>query len=707
MFTKFYLKFLHACQILTRVLTLTIILAVGLSSFGANAGISVPLNLSKYSSAAMVAEDVPTRFLPGDWDGRGVRKPVVIKEGSNYLMWYEGLDYWDVARVGLATSTDGISWTKYLGNPVMDRGPAEWEVTDEIAPFVMYHEGQYKMWYEGSDGSVRQLGYATSPDGITWSKYEGNPVLEAGPEAYDQLAAAHGAVLYEGSTYKLWYHAKRPIDDVNVPTIAYATSADGISWTKYLGNPVLPLEAGTWEDWGIWGPSVVKVEDTYWMWYAGGALTHASIGVATSPDGISFEKFPNNPVLSIADNDIGDPTVILDGETFKMWFNNFTDGQIYYTESDDGTSWDTPVPVLYPGLLDPLHGFHDGDQGEVRSLSCGAFGWVADPDEPEREITVQVLADGELVEEFTADQIREDVDEEICPDGTCGYALDLWGKITAGVEHSITVQAYDEESEDWWGLEGTPKSLTCWGYPEGSHDGDEGILSYPTCNASGWVYDPDDPSRDMTVQALVDGEVLGEAVADQSREDVDPSICPGASCGFLIKLADKIALNQLHEIRVQAYDEESDAWLDVPGTPKSLTCQGGRLHLPLLARLERIGDQVSVFESGSQTFPANVPFHVAHGWTFDMPADDYDLFSFELEVDGIDQKLAFIESFIDESSDPPVLRKITVFNFPQGLAGTRIFEGHWLSPCYTTNDGCSDPLEILEVSSEVEVTFIP
>jgi predicted GH43/DUF377 family glycosyl hydrolase len=542
---------------------------------------SSPISPDKALDGSLFLLDEPARTLPGDWDGRGVRKPVIIKESSNYLMWYEGLDYWEVSRVGLATSSDGIYWTKYLGNPVLDRGPAEWETTDEIAPFVMFHEGQYKMWYEGSDGTIRQLGYATSPDGIIWTKYDSNPVLAAGPETYDELGAAHGAVLYEDSTYKLWYHA---IADSNI-TIAYATSLDGINWTKE--GPVLWIDSGSWEDWGIWGPSVLKVEDEYWMWYAGGALIHPSIGFATSDDGVTWTKHEGNPVIRIADNEIGDPTVILDGETFKMWFNNFTDGQIYYTESENGVNWDTPTAVLFPGLMDPMVGYHDGDEGDVRYPTCSAFGWVIDPDDVTRDVTVQVLVDGELVEELLANEYRPDPDPLICPEGTCGYSIQLGDKISLNQPHQVTVQAYDEESEDWWGLEGTPKTLTC---------------------------------------------------------------------------------------------------------------QGGRLYLPVMTRMERTGDPLSVFESGSQTFPASTPFHIAHGWWLDFPAENEELFTFELEVDGVYATLDFIETTIDESTDPPTIYKYFVFNFPEGMTGTHIFEGHWLSPCYATQDDCSDPLEILEMT---------
>jgi predicted GH43/DUF377 family glycosyl hydrolase len=278
-----------------------------------------------------------------------------------------------------------LRWKKAPQNPVLDGKPGAWDATGEHAPFVMKAGKFYKMWYEGSDGNVRQLGLALSRDGVHWWKYPHNPVLRAGPEPYDQFAAGHGTVLYEHGLYKLWYHAIGDLDGVGDPDaiIAYATSPDGIHWTKH--GPVLVGATDSW-DTGLWGPSVLKVKGTYWMWYsAGGPLYPISIGLATSPDGVNWTRVGDSPVITDPEavNNFGDPSVIfdrgcrkednfLDGESndlssstgtgsdgfrcshgkrlFKMWMGNFTSERaIYYAESEDGIDWTDPVPVLLPG----------------------------------------------------------------------------------------------------------------------------------------------------------------------------------------------------------------------------------------------------------------------------------------------------------------------------------------------------------------------
>jgi predicted GH43/DUF377 family glycosyl hydrolase len=302
-------------------------------------------------NAGFVVDSARSNRAEG-WDGSYLQKPSVLHEESGYKMWYDGADFDDNIQVGLALSKDGKSWRKAAQNPVLDGEPSGWDAFGEHAPFVLKDGNLYKMWYEGSDGNVRQLGYATSRDGINWRKNPGNPVLQAGPDAYDQFVAGHGTVLYEDGLYKLWYHAIGDLDGIGDldASIAYATSPDGIHWTKH--GPVLVGAPESW-DTGLWGPSVLKVNGRYWMWYsAGGPIYPISIGVATSRDGLAWKRVGNRPVITDPEfiHNFGDPHVIYDRGLFKMWFGDFSsDRAIYYAESENGLDWSEPVPSLFPG----------------------------------------------------------------------------------------------------------------------------------------------------------------------------------------------------------------------------------------------------------------------------------------------------------------------------------------------------------------------
>lgn len=285
------------------------------------------------------------------WDSGFIQKPGVIwdQDAGVYRMWFDGIDSQGNVQIGLATSDDGVSWKKDINNPVLSGSAGAWdESSGEHAPFVLKENDTFKMWYEGSRGGVpRQLGYAISTNGIDWFKYAGNPVLHAGPGAYDQDVAGHGSVLNDGGTYKIWYLA---YGDQGV-IIAYATSPDGFNWTKQ--GPVFTSDPDSWET-AIWGPSVLKLEGLYWMWYAAGREQgSAAIGVATSTNGTDWNRVGKAPVIT-EEVFIGDPQVLYENGKFQMWYTNFNDGVIHYAESDDGINWSKSPqnPVLRPGNLD-------------------------------------------------------------------------------------------------------------------------------------------------------------------------------------------------------------------------------------------------------------------------------------------------------------------------------------------------------------------
>ena len=106
--------------------------------------------------------------------------------------------------------------------------------------------------------------------------------------------------------------------------ICSASSSAQISWTKDSNNPVFTNgPAGSWDDQGVWSPSVVYHNNTYHMWYS--TSDYAGIGHATSTDGISWQRDPLNPVLvqgppnSWEDEDVSGPMVIVVSDTFHMW----------------------------------------------------------------------------------------------------------------------------------------------------------------------------------------------------------------------------------------------------------------------------------------------------------------------------------------------------------------------------------------------------
>lgn len=242
----------------------------------------------------------------------------IIKMGAgDYRMWYEGVDASNASQVGYATSPDGLIWTKYGSNPVMTHERADENA--EVAPkTVLYEGGVFKMWYHGGGPTGRHIYYATSPDGITWTK-QGDPVLAAStvPGEWDYQNVAEPAVLHVGSTYYMYYMGW-PIG--GNAGIGLATSPDGIVWTKYGSNPVFAgcTAAGRFDSSSVWGAHVIR-ENGYWhMWYSGSPTADQGVGYAYSTDGLTWKRGPHNPVWAAngvsPEGTIGDTvTAIADG----------------------------------------------------------------------------------------------------------------------------------------------------------------------------------------------------------------------------------------------------------------------------------------------------------------------------------------------------------------------------------------------------------
>ena len=132
-----------------------------------------------------------------------------------------------------------------------------------------------------------------------WTKIPGNPVLSPGSlGSWDDYEVYAPFVLKHGDTLKMWYTGSKAGD---VDHIGYATSTDGIDWQKETSNPVLQVGAsGTWDSKEVSNSRIILVDTTYHMWYTGtDDLSSYRVGYATSSDGINWIKYTENPVIAL------------------------------------------------------------------------------------------------------------------------------------------------------------------------------------------------------------------------------------------------------------------------------------------------------------------------------------------------------------------------------------------------------------------------
>jgi beta-1,2-mannobiose phosphorylase / 1,2-beta-oligomannan phosphorylase len=246
----------------------------------------------------------------------------VLRDGETYRMWFS----WRPRRsIALAESTDGVTW----GEPAVVLGPNQasgWE-EDVNRPVVLKDGGQYRMWYTGQAKGRSWIGYATSPDGKTWTRRSDRPVLSP-EQPWEKVAVMCPHVLYdaEEQRYRMWYSGGEQYEP---NAIGYATSADGRKWAKHEKNPVFrPESKNAWEKDRVTGCQVVKQGGWYVMFYIGFAdKDHAQIGLARSKDGITgWERHPGNPVVRPGkgrwDEDaVYKPYAVFDGKRWLLWYN--------------------------------------------------------------------------------------------------------------------------------------------------------------------------------------------------------------------------------------------------------------------------------------------------------------------------------------------------------------------------------------------------
>jgi predicted GH43/DUF377 family glycosyl hydrolase len=198
-------------------------------------------------------------------------------------------------HTGLATSGDGASWSK-LGK-VLSPDPASWEGDDYIAAngSALHADNAFLYWYQG--GRLPRIGLARSSDGRSFRKLD-SPVLEPGPRgSWDERGVADPYVIRIDDTFYMYYLGQ---DRARRQRLGLARSSDGVTWAKLRSNPVLELgQAGTFDEAGLGEPAVWRSHGRYWMLYTGrDRKEHRSIGLALSTDGVRWRRYSEAPVFS-------------------------------------------------------------------------------------------------------------------------------------------------------------------------------------------------------------------------------------------------------------------------------------------------------------------------------------------------------------------------------------------------------------------------
>jgi predicted GH43/DUF377 family glycosyl hydrolase len=152
--------------------------------------------------------------------------------------------------------------------------------------------------------------------------------------------------------------------------------ATNLPYKKHL-MPVLTAGSEPWEAGGVLHIAVCQVGKTFYMFYTGlekPGYAYRSIGLATSQDGIIWQRKSSRPVLSkgrpgsFDDVHVHMPSVIYDAASkkFKMWYSGYQNNRgntIGFAESTDGLRWIKKGQVLNFGASKTF------DSGSLREPS--------------------------------------------------------------------------------------------------------------------------------------------------------------------------------------------------------------------------------------------------------------------------------------------------------------------------------------------------
>jgi hypothetical protein len=187
---------------------------------------------------------------------------VVHHEGTWYMV-YEGASIDQSVSLGelrLATSTDGLNWTKDpapLGIPL-----ADWSSVNTGTPLLLRTNNQWYLFYHGFDQNTVQTGLLVGSDLHALSPTNSNlPILGNGPD-WDSGTVGKRSIVYEAPWYYMVYEGSSPSIDGDFGKsrwgIGLARSQDLLNWEKFAGNPII---GPTIEGFGYDGPELIVLPD--------------------------------------------------------------------------------------------------------------------------------------------------------------------------------------------------------------------------------------------------------------------------------------------------------------------------------------------------------------------------------------------------------------------------------------------------------------
>jgi predicted GH43/DUF377 family glycosyl hydrolase len=258
--------------------------------------------------------------VSGGPDSLRATRPWVIEEVEGSLrMWYSAHDgtTW---RILEAVQRKG-EWWKRLGVAIDPGFSGRSDEYGVQSPCVVRTRGGYLMSYAGFDGEATRLHMATSSDGQDWVPQ--GTIMQRGSE--DALGASHPCLLITGEQWWLFFTGYDGSKNGRRAVVLAAVSSSGASWDR-IGTVLDP----TGGELATSHPCVLEIGGTFYMFYGSDDGGRVSIALATSADGLAWDRRGTTLAPSEEGPDglsVNAPCVLrLNDGSLRMWYSGLPVG---------------------------------------------------------------------------------------------------------------------------------------------------------------------------------------------------------------------------------------------------------------------------------------------------------------------------------------------------------------------------------------------
>jgi hypothetical protein len=238
---------------------------------------------------------VLTAAGPGHWDAAIRERGWILREDDAYHLWYTGYDGLKegLKQLGYATSADGVHWTRAAANPLC---PGHY-VEDMM---VVHHGDTYYMFAEGPEQSVSQM--LTSKDRLHWTAGGALDIRHVDGRRVERPFGTP-TVWVENGRWYLFYEC----GDLGV-WLATSRDPHSLRWTNVQDEPVLAVGPQPYDRNQIALDQIIKYKGRYYaLYHASGHRVSSQNGaaaqciwntnIARSDDLVHWQKHSGNPLV--------------------------------------------------------------------------------------------------------------------------------------------------------------------------------------------------------------------------------------------------------------------------------------------------------------------------------------------------------------------------------------------------------------------------